>query len=137
VNHGVLLLAALSPAGHAFVAVVTAASVLFVVRLVRREQLQSKYSLLWIAVAIAMAAFASFPRLLDNAAEAVGIDYPPAAFLAVAVTFLFVIVVQFSWEISRLNERTRRLAEEVALLRAVPTASTPPSEAVPPGSTTA
>ena len=34
-----------------------------------------------------------------------------------AVAFLFVLTVHFSWELSRLEERTRTLAEEVALLR--------------------
>ncbi len=31
---------------------------------------------------------------------------------------LFLIVVQFSWELSRSEERTRRLAEETAMLQA-------------------
>jgi len=31
---------------------------------------------------------------------------------------LFVVVVHFSWELSRLQERTQILAQEVALLRA-------------------
>ena len=47
-----------------------------------------------------------------------GVDYPPAVFLGVAVAFLLVVVVQFSWELSRLEERSRVLAEEVAFLRA-------------------
>ena len=35
----------------------------------------------------------------------------------VAVTFLFLVAVHFSWELSRLEDRNRALAEEVALLR--------------------
>ena len=35
-----------------------------------------------------------------------------------AIVFLFFVVVHFSWELSRLEERSRSLAEEVALLRA-------------------
>jgi len=130
------LIGALAPAGHVFVALVTAASLLFVVRLVRRHHLQSKFSLLWIVVVTAMAVFASFPGMLDRAATAVGIDYPPAAFLAVAVTFLFLIVVQFSWEISRLNDRTRILAEELALTRAAQAQLTAETEASRPSPTT-
>jgi hypothetical protein len=34
------------------------------------------------------------------------------------VGFLFLIVVHFSWELSRSEERVRTLAEELALLRA-------------------
>ena len=47
-----------------------------------------------------------------------GIKYEPATFFLAAIAFLFVIVVHFSWELSRLEDRTRTLAEEVALLRA-------------------
>lgn len=112
------VVAALTPTGHMFVGVITVGSLLFVARLVRRHHLRSSYSLLWITVVATMATLAVFPALLDRAASAVGIDYPPAGFLAVAVAFLLVVVVQFSWELSRLNERTRILAEEIALLRA-------------------
>jgi hypothetical protein len=38
--------------------------------------------------------------------------------LLFAVGFLFVVVVHYSWELSRLENRTRTLAEELALLRA-------------------
>jgi hypothetical protein len=36
--------------------------------------------------------------------------------------FLMAVVAHLSWEVSRLEERTRRLAEEIALLRPVPPA---------------
>ena len=62
--------------------------------------------------------FRAFPGLLDRTSYAIGISYPPATFLVLAVAFLFLVVVQFSWELSRLEERSRSLAEEVALLHA-------------------
>jgi Uncharacterized conserved protein (DUF2304) len=37
--------------------------------------------------------------------------------LLLAVGFLFLVVVHYSWELSRLENRTRTLAEELALLR--------------------
>jgi hypothetical protein len=36
----------------------------------------------------------------------------------IAIVFLLIVVMHFSWELSRLEERTRTLAEEIALLRA-------------------
>jgi hypothetical protein len=36
----------------------------------------------------------------------------------VAIGFLLVVVIQFSWELTRQEDRTRTLAEEIALLRA-------------------
>lgn len=108
----------MSQAAHLFVALTTLAMVLFVARMLRRHNFKSKYSLLWLSVALIMGVLAIFPGLIDNSSYAVGVDYPPAAFLGVAVAFLLLVVVQFSWELSRLEERSRVLAEEVAFLRA-------------------
>jgi hypothetical protein len=38
------------------------------------------------------------------------------AFLLLAIAFLLVLTLHFSWELSRLEDRTRRLAEVCALL---------------------
>lgn len=108
----------MSTRAHLFVGVVTVATLFFIIRLVRRHSLRSKYSLLWICVGLVLAVVAAFPGLLENASRLVGIYYPPATFLLVAVGFLFLIVVHFSWELSRSEERVRTLAEELALLRA-------------------
>ena len=35
-----------------------------------------------------------------------------------AITLLFLVVIHFSWELSRLEERTRVLAEELAVFKA-------------------
>jgi hypothetical protein len=100
-----------------FLLLVTLTILAFVIRMVRRKTLQSKYSLLWLAIASGMVVLSIFPDAADRVTEELGVDYPPAAFLAVAVAFLFVVIVQYSWELSRLEERTRLLAEEVALLK--------------------
>lgn len=102
---------------HLIVALITLVSLVFVVRLVRLRRMQAKYAMLWLSVGALLAVVAAFPRLLDWLAERAGIFYPPAAFLLLAVGFLFVVVIHFSWELSRLEERTRTLAEEIALLK--------------------
>lgn len=107
----------LTDRAHLLLALVSAAAILFVLRMLRRRQMSGKYALLWLVAVIPLALMAAFPGLLNWVAERVGVFYPPALFLLVAVAFLFLIVVQFSYELSRLNERTRALAEEIALLR--------------------
>lgn len=131
---------ALTTRAHVFVVVVTLLSVVFIVRLVRKHKLRSKYSLLWIVVALALATVAVFPGLLDRVSKAAGVYYPPATFLILAVGFLFLIVVHFSWEFSRNEERIRTLAEDVALLQAAHDAAMdalregrPPPERIPGG----
>ncbi|GEM_PF-155228 len=109
---------ALTTRAHVFVIVVMLLSVFFIVRLVRSHKLRTKYSLLWIVVAVALATIAVFPGLLEAVSRAAGVYYPPATFLILSVGFLFLIVVHFSWEFSRSEERIRTLAEDHALLRA-------------------
>lgn len=108
----------LTTSAHVFIFLGTAASVAFILRLVRLRQLRGKYALLWTAVALLLGVLAIFPRLFNRFAELVGVYYPPALLLLLTTGFLFLVVIHFSWELSRLEERTRTLAEEVALLRA-------------------
>jgi hypothetical protein len=102
---------------HIVILVVAALTILFILRLVRRRQLRAKYSMLWLTVGLAVAVFAIFPGLLNPISSALGIYYQPATFLLFATVFLLCIVLHFSWELSRLEDRTRTLAEEHGLLR--------------------
>lgn len=108
----------LSTRTHVLLLVATAIGVIAIFRLVRRHGLRSKYSLLWLTLAVVLATVGVFPGLLVAASRLVGIHYPPAAFLALAVAALLIIVIHFSWELSRLEERTRLLSEHAALLGA-------------------
>ena len=110
----------MSTGGHILVVVLTLTSVLFILRMVRRDQLPAKYALLWLSIAVVLIFLAAFPGVLDRTSAWLGIAYGPATFLLGAVTILFLIVVHFSWELARLDARTRVLAEELAVLRADP-----------------
>lgn len=109
---------ALSTRAHLFVVVVSLATIVWMIQMVRKRKLRTKYSLLWVFVAIILATVAVFPGLLERLSHAAGVYYPPATLLFMAVGFLFVVVVHFSWEFSRSEERLRAMAEEFALLRA-------------------
>ena len=108
----------LSTRGHVFIGIATVFTLFFILRLLRRRQLAGKYALLWTVVSAILGVLAVWPGLLTWVSELIGIHYPPALFLLVTTGFLFVVVVQFSYELSRLEDRSRTLAEEIALLRA-------------------
>jgi len=107
-----------STKGHIFVLLVTLSSLLFILRMVRRRQLRAKYSLLWLLSGLVLVPLAASPQLLDRVSIWLGVTYGPATFFLGAITLLFLVVIHFSWELSRLEERTRVLAEELAVLRA-------------------
>lgn len=103
---------------HLLMSVLSIVSLVFILRLVRRRQLRAKYSLLWLPLGAVFVVLGVAPGLLDWAAGAVGIYYPPAMLFLAGILFLLLVAVHLSWEVSRLEERTRILAEELALMRA-------------------
>jgi len=88
-----------------------------IIELSRRRHLSEKYAVTWLGVAVAIAVFAVFPGLFNSLAHGVGVKSPPDLLAVIAVLFLLTVCVRLSWEIGRLEDRTRLLAEEVALLR--------------------
>lgn len=108
----------MSRAAHLLVLLVTVGSVAFILRLVRRRELRVKYSLLWLFAGSVMVVEAAWPASLDMVSDWLGVAYAPSIFFMGAIALLFLVAIHFSWELSRLEERTRVLAEEVAMLRA-------------------
>ena len=86
--------------------------------LVRQRRLRAKYLLLWGAASLLLIPLVALPDSVDRIARDLGVAYPPAAYLMVAAAFLYGVCMHFSWELSRLEERSRALAEETALLQA-------------------
>jgi hypothetical protein len=85
--------------------------------LVRRRQLREKYALLWLAVGLVVIPLALFPRALDHLAVALGVASGVSLVLFLGILFLLLVSVHLSWEVNRLEEETRTLAEDIALLR--------------------
>jgi hypothetical protein len=85
--------------------------------MLRRQRLREKYAVIWVVVVCATLTLAIFPGLLSWAADLLGVQVPANLLFFGAIMLLLIISVQLSYEIGRLEERTRTLAEEVALLR--------------------
>lgn len=101
-----------------FVMGVALFNVVAMVELVRRRQLREKYALLWIVVGCGGIVLAVGRRIIDRLATAVGIEYGASAVFLGAILFLLLVCMHLSWEVSRLEERTRTLAGELALMQA-------------------
>jgi hypothetical protein len=84
--------------------------------LLRRRRLREKYALFWVVVALLTILVAAFPVLLHTAADLLGVQVPSNLLFFVASMVLMLVSIQHSHELGRLEERTRTLAEEVALL---------------------
>jgi hypothetical protein len=117
--------------------VVSAALLVTVIELVRRGLLTEEYSLIWIGSAAALLALSFWRNLLDLAAAALGVHYPPALLLLVLTFFVVIVSLYFSVVVSRHRKEIEKLVEEVALLdadiRALRESSSPvaPDEVMP------
>jgi hypothetical protein len=89
----------------------------FVIELIRRKRIKESYALLWLVSAVVFIGFSVWRHGLEQLSLAIGIAYPPAALLLLAVGVLFLILIQFSIIISKLSFENKRLAQEIALLR--------------------
>lgn len=87
------------------------------VELLRRRQLREKYAMLWLGVLVIVVPLSLLPRVLDNVAGFFGVVSGVSLVLFLGIVFLLLVCVHLSWEVSRLEEETRTLAEDLALLR--------------------
>ena len=88
----------------------------FVINLVRTRRLKEEFALLWLVAAILLVLAPVGVDLLDRLAYAIGIEYPPALILTIAIVCLLGILFQFSLRISKFSEQITVLVQDVALL---------------------
>jgi hypothetical protein len=102
---------------HVIALISALATLSVIVELSRRRQLREKYAVVWLGVCVVVAVIAIAPGLFNRAAHAMGVINPPDLLTVLAALFLLVVCVYLSWELGRMDDKTRLLAEEVALLR--------------------
>lgn len=89
----------------------------FLFEMLRRRHLREKYAVLWCTVAVISLIVAVVPSTLDWVSHLVGVKVPANLLFFVSSMLLLFTSIQHSYELGRLEEKTRTLAEEIALLR--------------------
>lgn len=124
--------------GYWFAVGACIALLVFLVVLLRTRRLREKYAIAWIVVGVGICVFGAFPGVVSALARLVGVQTPSNLLFALASIVLLLVCIQLSSEITTLEEETRTLTEEVALLRfdlerlAAGLAATPDEAATPP-----
>jgi len=90
---------------------------LYILFLVRNKKIKEEYSLLWLSSSIVFIFFSIWRNGLEYFASLMGIAYPPAALFLILLLAIFLILIEFSINISKLAEKNKRLAQELALLK--------------------
>jgi hypothetical protein len=96
---------------------VTAICLLVIAIQVRRRQMRASYLVIWTSMCLIAIPLIAVPGAVEDVSSWLGIYYPPATIFVGAIVILFLVSVHFSRQLTRLEERTRILAEELALLR--------------------
>jgi Uncharacterized conserved protein (DUF2304). len=89
-----------------------------IISLLLRRQLREKYATLWIVIGLVVLVLAIFPGLLLGLSRALGVAVPSNLIFALALVLLIGVALHLSWELSRAEDEVRRVAEDVAILRA-------------------
>ncbi|MFF3028517.1 DUF2304 domain-containing protein [Microbacterium sp. NPDC057944] len=82
------------------------------------HRLREKYAILWLVIGVAMLVLTVFPDLLTLLAQSLGVQVPANLLFVGALALLVGVTLHQSWELSTAEDETRRVAEEVAILRA-------------------
>jgi hypothetical protein len=119
-----LPLAAAEPSVHLttttriLAAAIAIAFMAMILELIRRHQLQERYSVVWFMAGLGMLAGAAFPGLLEVVANAMGVRNTNVALFSLVLLLLLGLALNFSVIVSRQAEQITRLAQERALERA-------------------
>jgi hypothetical protein len=104
--------------GQGLVFLITLIIFAAVMVLVLKRRITERFAILWMGISLLLLLGSSLGfGYLFKIAQLFGIPYPPSAlFLLVIFGLTLLIIELYAW-VSKLNERSRVLAQQVALLR--------------------
>ncbi|MFK5277916.1 DUF2304 domain-containing protein, partial [Lactococcus lactis] len=82
--------------------------------LLRSRRIRERYAVLWVAVGLFLVVLVVFPALLSWLARTVGVAVPSNLLFILVIGMLLGIALQLTLEVSRAEDRSRVLAENVA-----------------------
>lgn len=106
----------MSFASYVFGIVSAILTLIVVIEMLRRRRLRERHALWWLLAGILALIVGVFPQTLVWAASIVGIAVPANLTFFVSIAILFLVSLQHSAELTRIESRVRVLAERVALL---------------------
>lgn len=99
-----------------FFVVLTVFMLILVGNLLRSRRIRERYAVLWVVVGLIMLILVAFPGVLSWLAVLVGVAVPSNLLFTLAIIMLLGITLQLTLEVSRAEDRSRVLAEHVAIL---------------------
>jgi hypothetical protein len=98
--------------------VASAVLILVVLELIRGRRLKERYALLWLVTGVVLLVLSAWRDGLNTIASWLGVSgYPPAILFAAAILFVIVVLLHYSTVLSKLDDESTVLAQELAILR--------------------
>lgn len=99
------------------VAVVVIIALMIIVNMIRRKQLELSYALSWLAVGVGVLILDCFPNLLTWLSHNLGIANPMNMLFFLGFCFSLIIIFILTVTVSRMSNKIKQLAQEIALLK--------------------
>ncbi len=88
---------------------------LMIISMLRRGHLYLRYTIWWLAVALAALVFGLFPKLFDALAVALGVSYPPSLLFGLSIALLLIRLLALDIDRTRQENRIRQLTQRLAI----------------------
>ncbi len=99
-------------------AIASVVLILVVLELIRGRRLKERYALLWLVTGVVLLVLSVWREGLNTIAGWLGVSgYPPAILFAAAILFVIVVLLHYSTVLSKLDDESTLLAQELAILR--------------------
>jgi hypothetical protein len=100
-----------------FFVIISLLVIVYILYSIRKDKLSIANSFIWIVFCFVLLILSIFPTSLDWLASLLGITYPPALFLTIAIVILFILIFIQSKKIEDLHKKVTDLSQELSLLK--------------------
>ena len=111
-----------------FFIIVALLIILYIFYSIRKNKLDIANSFIWIIFCFILLFLSIWPTSLDWLANLLGIAYPPALFLAVAIVILFIMIFIQSKKIEDLHKKVIDLGQELSIIKSEHQKTTKPNK---------
>ena len=87
-----------------------------IINMLRKKNLNLRYTLVWLISALVMLIIAVFPEIINQLARFIGVIDPVNVVFVIEAMFVLLILLSLTAIVSHLNAKSRRLIQAVALL---------------------
>lgn len=98
-------------------AITASLAAVIVLRLVIRRRLLVKYAALWLSVSVVLVTLAVIPGAVETVSQGLGFEVPANLLFFTGFMLLLFVNLQTTVELTKVEAKQQRLAEELAIMR--------------------